>query len=148
VAQVVQIALTPSGVGRVTGFGSLVRISLNSCFSQPCWTTFVQLVTPFVRSSPSAGWNNVNNLAVPFRMYSCGWRWGCPRHSQLCPGYPELRETLTAAAVEGEEFTADVVLFAASALAVVCRPGRRAFDRVGASLAWGVWRSGWCRAGR
>jgi hypothetical protein len=72
--------------GGVAGLGNCARMSLNSCFSQPCRTAFVQLVTPFARNSPLAGRNNVNNLAVPLRMYSCGCRWGCPWLAQLCPG--------------------------------------------------------------
>src|SRR5207248_11426211 len=53
------------------GSGSVDRMLSISLLSQGCNTAFVVCRTPFIRTSPVAGWNNVSCFAVPFRMYSC-----------------------------------------------------------------------------
>src|SRR5215207_8225373 len=44
-------------------------------------------LTPRTRTSPLAGWKRVSNLAVPWRTYSWGLRFGSPIGCQLTPGY-------------------------------------------------------------
>ena len=52
--------------------GSAARTAANSCSSQPCNTTLVQLAMPLACTCPIAGWNNVSSLAVPCRTCSGG----------------------------------------------------------------------------
>jgi hypothetical protein len=62
--------------------GSCSRTWSSSCCSQGCKTPFGALGTPLARTSPVAGRNRVNNLAVPPRMYSWGWHCGRPSSCQ------------------------------------------------------------------
>lgn len=68
------------------GSGKPARISDDSRFSQGWGAALGQVVTPSMRTRPSAGWNGVGTLAVPLRMYSCGCRAGSPSGRQFRPG--------------------------------------------------------------
>ncbi len=48
---------------------------------------FGALVTPRARTSPVAGRNRVSSLAVPPRIYSCGWQTALPVGAQVAPGW-------------------------------------------------------------
>ena len=67
---------------RQTPPASFSRTWSSSCCSQGCKTVFGALGTPLARTSPVAGRNKVNNLAVPPRMYSWGWHCGWPSGRQ------------------------------------------------------------------
>jgi hypothetical protein len=62
--------------------GSSSKMCNSSFFNQGCNTAFGDLDTPLARTSPVAGRNRVNSLAVPPRMYSCGWQRGLPSGCQ------------------------------------------------------------------
>lgn len=69
-----------------TGGGNVVSTAVSSSFSHVWSTSFVLRLVPLTRTRPVAGWNKVSSLAVPWRMYSWGWRAGCSSGSQLVPG--------------------------------------------------------------
>ncbi len=66
--------------------GNVSKMASNSSLSQGWSTSLVARLTPRTRTLPLAGWNRVNNLAVPWRMYSWGLRAGSPVGCQLAPG--------------------------------------------------------------
>jgi hypothetical protein len=74
-----------SSSGLVTG-GSVASTWVNSAWSQGWSPALGALVTPVARTSPVAGRNTVNSLAVPPRMDSCGRSAGLPTGAQVAPG--------------------------------------------------------------
>ena len=80
--QLAQRAAAGASVSPTATAGSSSRIWSSSFFNQGCNTAFGALDTPLARTSPVAGRNRVNSLAVPPRMYSCGWQRGLPSGCQ------------------------------------------------------------------
>jgi hypothetical protein len=64
--QLFHLARFSSGLGGSRDGGRVLRICVNCSLSQGWSTALAQLLTPFTRTSPVAGWNKLMSLAVPF----------------------------------------------------------------------------------
>src|SRR5215204_4653738 len=76
-----------SALSTSSGGGKVSRTTISSSLGQGWSASLVARLTPRTRTSPLAGWKRVSNLAVPWRTYSWGLRFGSPIGCQLTPGY-------------------------------------------------------------